>query len=326
MSQLITCMGEILIDFLPIQEDARTTGFRMYPGGAPFNVAVGAARLGRPTAFAGKLATDFFGRYLRAYAEQQGVDTRFLIPAEAQSTLAFVAMEGSEPAYAFYGEGAADTLLAVDELPAALFAETGILHFGSISLLRGITPAAVLATVERLKGRALLSFDPNLRPSLVNDEPAYRALLARLFALADVVKLSAADLHWLAPGRAVADAAADLLAHGPALVVVTQGGEGVLALRGRDQWRVPTFPVQVVDTVGAGDSFSGGLLAGLGERGVTSRAALAALSAADLAATLRFAAAVAALTCTRAGADPPRRAEVDAFLAAQGGAPAGGLT
>lgn len=317
MSRLITSMGEILVDFLPIQEGEQTTGFRMHAGGAPFNVAVGSARLGQPTAFAGKISSDIFGRYLRAHAEREGVDTRFLVPSDAPSTLAFVAMKGGEPAYAFYGEGAADTLLAVEELPEALFQETGILHFGSISLLRGTTPAAVVATAERLKGRALLSFDPNLRPGLVRDAAGYRALLARLFALADVVKLSAADLGWLAPGRPVEQAAADLLAQGPGLVAITRGGAGVLAGRGAALWPVPGFTVRVVDTVGAGDSFSGGLLAELARRGVTSRAALDALSAAELTATVRFAAAVSAVNCTRAGADPPRRAEVEQFLAGQ---------
>ncbi len=315
MTRLLTSMGEILIDFLPITEGGQTTGFQMHAGGAPFNVAVGMARLGQPTAFASKVATDFFGRYLHAHLTHEGIDPRFLIPTDAQSTLAFVAMEGGEPSYAFYGEGAADTLLTPDDLPAALFEETGILHCGSISLLRGTTPQAVLATVERLKGHALISFDPNLRPGLVHDEAGYRALLDRMFALADVVKLSSMDLGWLAPGRSVGDMVTDLLARGPGLVAITQGGTGVLVLRGEDRWMVPSFRVPVVDTVGAGDAFSSGLLAGLAERGVTSRAALDHLPEAELVATLRFATAVAAITCSRAGSNPPRRAEVQAFLA-----------
>jgi fructokinase len=315
MRRLLTAMGEILIDFLPLEAQGQTTGFEMHPGGAPFNVAVGLARLDQPAAFASKVATDFFGRFLQAPVEREGIDPRFLLSAEGQSTLAFAAMEGGETTYAFYGEAAADTLLTADEVPPALFEETAILHCGSISLLRGSTPQAVLATVERLKGRALISFDPNLRPGLVRDEAGYRALLDRLFALADVVKLSSMDLGWLAPGRAVGDLAADLQARGAGLVAVTQGGAGVLVLRGDDHLMVPAFRVPVVDTVGAGDAFSAGLLAGLAEHGVTSRAALDALYIDDLVATLRFAAAVAALTCARAGADPPRRAEVRAFLA-----------
>jgi fructokinase len=216
-------------------------------------------------AFAGKVATDFFGRSRRAHVEAEGIDTRFLIDADALSTLAFVAYEDGEPAYSFYGEGAADTLLTAADLPPALFETTSMLHFGSISLLRGSTPGAVLFVAERLKGRALLSFDPNLRPNLVRDEASYRALLARLFGLADLVKVSAADLNWLIPGRPVAQAAADLLAHGPALVVITLGGDGALGLRAgeAEPFRIPGMPIAVAVTIGAGDSFNGGLLAAL---------------------------------------------------------------
>lgn len=315
MTQFLTAMGEILIDFLPLDAGGSVPGFLMYPGGAPYNVAVGLARLGQPVAFAGKVATDLFGRFLQAQVAREGIDPRFLLPADGPSTLAFAAMENGDATWAFYGEGAADTLLTAAEVPAALFAETAILHCGSISLLRGTTPQAVLATVERLKGRALISFDPNVRPGLIGDAGGYRAVLDRLFALADVVKLSAADIGWLAPGQPVGAVATDLQARGAGLVAVTQGGAGVLVLRGDDRLMVPALRVPVVDTVGAGDAFSAGLLAGLAERGVTSRAALDGLYMDDLVATLRFAAAVAALTCTRAGADPPRREEVRAFLA-----------
>ncbi|HMA33256.1 MAG TPA: carbohydrate kinase [Chloroflexia bacterium] len=315
MTGLVTTMGEILVDFLPQTEAGQLIGFRMHPGGAPFNVAVGVGRLGQPVAFAGKLAGDLFGHYLQAHVVQEGIDTRFLRSGAGQSTLAFVAMENGEPAFAFYGDGAADTRLEAAEIPAALFTETRIFHCGSISLLRGSTPAAVLATAERLHGHALLSFDPNIRPGLVDDAPAYRALLDRLFALADIVKLSAVDLTWLAPGWEAPAIVAEFAQRGPALLLVTQGSQGVLARRGADTWRVPAYPVAVVDTVGAGDAFSAGLLAGLAERGIYSRAQLLALPVADLLATIQFAGAVAALTCTRPGADPPRRAEVMDFLA-----------
>jgi fructokinase len=311
--RLITCIGEILIDFLPLMEGGRTVGFKMHPGGSPFNVAVGLARLGEPVAFASKISSDLFGRFLGDYLQSEGIDARFALPSDAPSTLAFVAMEDGEPVYAFYGDGAADTLLTPQEIPAALFEETAILHFGSISLLRGTTPGAVLSAAERLKGRALLSFDPNVRPGLVRDEAGYRALLDRLFALAAVVKISAADLVWLLPGRPVHKAIAELAARGPALVVVTQGSKGVLARRGTEAWDVPAFPVEIVDTVGAGDSFSAGMLAGLTERGVTSRAALEQIEPQEIEAVLRFAAAASALTCTRPGADPPTQMEVAAL-------------
>ncbi len=314
---MLTAIGEILIDFLPQITDGRTTGFRMAPGGSPLNVAVGLARLGAPTAFAGKVADDFFARFLRSYVEQEGIDTRFLMGTPGQSTLAFVAMEQGDPAYAFYGDQTADTLLAPGELPPAFYAETRLLHFGSISLLRGSTPAAIVAAAERMRGRALISFDPNVRPGLVRDEPAYRALLDRCIGLTDLLKVSAADLAWLMPGQPPEAAAAALTARGPKLVVVTLGADGGLARRGAEIWRIPPYRVAVVDTVGAGDAFSAGLLAGLAERNVFSTAALASLPADEVTAALRFGGAVAALTCTRAGADPPRRPEVVAFLGAQ---------
>jgi fructokinase len=277
-------------------------------------VAVGLARLEQAVAFSSKISTDLFGRYLREYIVQERIDARFLVPSDAQTTLAFVVIEQGEPAFLFYGDGTADTLLTASELPVALFEETGILHFGSISLLRGVTPAAVLQVVERLKGRALLSFDPNIRPGLVNDPNSYRTLLDRLFSLADMVKLSSADIAWLAPGQSIEEVAADLLARGPTLVTVTQGSRGVLALHGSERRIVPGFSVQVADTVGAGDAFSAGLLAGLAERGVNSRVLLEELPAEELTSALRFAAAVAALTCTRSGADPPRRNFVERYL------------
>ncbi len=316
----ITCLGEVLADLLPIEEAGETTGFRMHPGGSLLNVAVAAARLGSPVALAGRISTDFFGRYLRAYVEGEGVDTRWLLDTAAPSTLAFVAMETGDPVFTFYGEGAADTLVAPEDLTEALFSETGILHAGSISLLRGITPTAVVAACERLAGSALISLDPNLRPALVADEPAYRALLDRLLGLADVVKVSAADLAWLVPGERPEDAARRLLAAGPALVVVTRGSEHAIALRGDpaspELLAVDSFPVAVVDTVGAGDAFTAGLLTWLAERDVTSRPRLAGLATRDLTSALRFASAVAALNCARAGADPPARPEVEALLRA----------
>lgn len=321
---LITCMGEILIDFLPVDEGTRTVGFRMHPGGSLLNVAVASARLGGRSALVTKTGTDFFGRYLRAFVQDEGVDTRWLSEMAAPSTLGFVTLDGGEPDFTFYGEGAADTRLTLDDLSNEIAAETAILHVGSISLLRGSTPATVIAACERMRGRALLSLDPNLRPSLVKDEPAYRATLETLFGLVDVIKVSAADLAWLAPGRDVADVAIDLLDRGPALVAVTLGEAGAIAVRrtadGAATTTVPGVMVVVADTVGAGDSFDGGLLTRLAELGVTSRTALMRLSEGEMTEALRFAVAVAALSCTRPGANPPRRAEVDAFLAIPVGA------
>lgn len=320
---LITCLGEALVDFLPIDEGGRTVGFRFHPGGSLLNVAVAAARLGGRPALVTKTGTDFFGRYLRTFIEGEGIDTRWLSEIPAPTALGFVAFEDGEPDFTFYGEGTADTLLTLDDLSDELVAETAILHVGSISLLRGSTATTVVAACKQMRGRALLSLDPNLRPALVQDETAYRATLDAVVGLVDVIKVSAADLAWLAPGRSISEAAMELLDRGPALVAVTRGEAGVHVTRrtadGIATTAVPGFEMTVADTVGAGDSFEGGLLTRLAEHGVTSRPALERMTEGELADVLRFAVAVAALNCTRPGADPPGRADVDAFLAGSRG-------
>ncbi|GHO81195.1 fructokinase [Ktedonobacter sp. SOSP1-85] len=320
MRRLITCVGECLIDFMPLREGQHSLGygvdFRMYAGGSIFNVAVALARLEQPTAFACKVADDYFGQYLRTYMQREQIDTRFLVEAPGtHTTLAFVAEQDGHPTFSFYGEGAADALLMANEIPEALYIETRILHFGSISLLRGSTPQAVLYILEKLRGKALLSFDPNLRPNLVQDERAYRELLRRAFSLADIVKCSDADLEWIYPGLGNEEALAELLRQGPALAVITQGGQGAIAARiGGPVVRVPVFPVEITDTVGAGDSFCAGLLARLSELGIDERARLKSLTPEQLSQVLRFASGVSALNCTRTGANAPQRAEVEAFL------------
>lgn len=313
MTVQFTAIGEILVDFTPVVEGGATAGFRMHPGGSPANVAVGLARLGARVEFAGKVSTDFFGRFLLAHLEREGVGTRFLSRTAAPSTLAFVAMADGEPLYAFYGEGAADTRLLPEDLPEAI-THTRFLHFGSISLLREPAASTIAGLVKRLRGRAVLSCDPNIRPALIADAAAYRDRLGTLLASADIVKISATDLRWFDPDRSVEDAAAALQAAGPALVVVTQGAMGAYVRTASQEMRIPAHQVEVVDTVGAGDAFTSGLLFRLAEKGVTTRFDLTQAQAGLLEDSLRFAAASAALTCTRPGADPPRLEQVHEVL------------
>ena len=339
MSTLVTCMGESLIDFVPLiatdrsesvagagdgkPEDrgkvlpgsAVSTDFRMHSGGSILNVAVGLARLGHHVAFAGKIAEDFFGHHLLLTLKTEGVDTRFVSTAKAQTALAFVAMEEGEPVYSFYGDGTADTLLTADDVPVSLYQETALLHVGSVSLLRGTTPATVLETFERLKGKALLSLDPNIRVSLIHDEAAYRALLQRLIALTDILKLSNVDLAWLMPGVSMEESLLHLCGLGPALVIITQGEKGVLARSGSSQaLHISTYPITVIDTVGAGDTFCAGVLARLADEAILSRERVLALTEQELQAVISFASAAAALNCTREGANPPHRSEVEHYL------------
>ncbi len=312
----VTAIGEILVDFTPIVEEGRTVGFRMHPGGSPFNVAVALARLGVPVEFAGKVSTDFFGRFLMDVLTREGVGTRFLRRSDAPTTLAFVALEGGEPSFAFYGAGAADTLLSADELPEDIVTSP-VLHCGSISLLRGVTADTIVTLVARMRRTSFLSCDPNIRPSLVADPDEFRRTLRELFASSDVVKMSAADASWIFPDRPLPGVASEVLGLGAAMAVITRGSRGASAWTAATSAEVGAPQVPVVDTVGAGDAFTAGLLYALDELGATSRPALEGLTAASLHRVLRIASAAAALTCTRAGADPPRRRELLDFLEAR---------
>lgn len=313
MTALFATIGEVLIDFTPVMEDGRAVGFRMHLGGSPCNVAVALARLGGSVEFVAKASIDLFGRFMIEQLQREGVGVRWLTRARAPSTLAFVVLEGKEPSYAFYGAGAADTLLEPADLPAQVATST-VLHFGSISLLQNPTSRTIISLVEKLRGQVLLSFDPNIRPSLVHDEAAYRKTLEQMCAAADIVKLSATDARWWAPERPLPELATDILSLGPALVVITRGADGAYARTARVQTQAPAPVVRVVDTVGAGDAFTAAMLFTLIEKRVTSRATVETLDARSLQATVEVAAAAGALTCTRAGADPPRREELDTFL------------
>jgi fructokinase len=177
-----------------------------------------------------------------------------------------------------------------------------------------------LVEQEHKRGRVTVSYDPNVRPALLGDAARARPDIERLVALSDVVKASDEDLRWLYPDRPDEDVAHAWLASGPALVVVTRGGAGVYAVSAGLELRRRAVPLDLVDTVGAGDSFTSGLLDGLHRAdlvGGARRDSLAAIDEATLGSVVDAAALIAAITCSRPGADPPTRAEVDAALAAQ---------
>jgi fructokinase len=301
---MIVSCGEALIDFIPIRAEDGEWAYRPAAGGSPYNVALALGRLGAEAGFMGGLSTDFFGTLLLGALEESKVDLSHTVRTDRPTVLAFVSFGNGEPQYAFYDEGSAARLFDPAEArPIGL--EVECLHAGSISLIG--EPAA--SNIERLfladAGRRVLSIDPNVRPSLVCNEPAYRPRLDRMLGAADIVKVSRADLDWLAPGRDPSEWARARIERGTALVVLTAGSEGARAITASLDVRQPAVPVKVVDTVGAGDAFTAGLLRALQNRGLLRRGALGSISEPDLRAALEFAARIAALTCTRAGADPP---------------------
>jgi fructokinase len=317
---MIVCCGEALIDMVPGGDGPDS--FVAKPGGCPLNTAIAAARLGARVEFLGRIGTDLFGEQLASALEADGVGLRLVARSGEPATLAFVRRDDRGNArYAFYSKGAADRSLSASDLPASLGADAAFLALGSISLLQEPAGGAIESLAERESGRGVaVSLDPNIRPSLVEDREAYMRRLERVIAIAAIVKASDDDLEWMFPGMGVEAAMDRLLGMGPALVAVTLGAKGAIALGRSGRARVGAFPVDVVDTIGAGDTFHAALLARLDSSGgARGRAALASLDSAALEGALEYAAAAAALDCSRPGADPPRAPELEAFLRARGG-------
>ncbi|WP_043724313.1 carbohydrate kinase family protein [Micromonospora maris] len=297
---MVTVLGEAVVDLVQ-GPDGR---FTAHPGGSPLNVAVGLARLGVPATLLARFSTSRFGRILRAHADANGVDLRHAVDTDDPATLAIASLDDDGVAtYDFYVDGTADWQWRDDELSPALTSR-GILHTGSLAVFRSPGADRVADALRTARAeRALISIDPNIRPGLLGTPAQARARVEELIRLAHLVKASEEDIAWLYPGRPVEDVLRHWRDLGAALTVVTLGAGGALALSGTRTFRQPAPAVEVVDTIGAGDAFTAGLLAAL------SRAA-SGWPNEEIAAALRYAVEVAAVTCTRAGADPPYRHEL----------------
>ncbi|SMF29547.1 fructokinase [Tistlia consotensis] len=301
--------GEALWDLFAVEAE-HSLRFDARIGGSPFNVAVGLARLGQPAALFTGISTDRLGTRLVEALDREGVATDLLVRSARPSTLSLVDLGADGvPVYAFYGEGAADRSVRPDQLPA-LGPEVWGLHAGSYSLAVEPVGSSLLALIEREAGRRLVSLDPNVRLTVEPDTGLWRDRVDRFLRLSDLVKVSDEDLALLYPGTGAAEIAGHWLSAGAGLVVVTRGAEGAEAFSAAGRVAMPGRPVAVVDTVGAGDTFQAALIAGLAEAGVRRRAALDALDREQVGRLLDFAVGAAAITCTRRGADLPRRAEL----------------
>lgn len=312
---MIVCTGEALMDMVPDGE--KPDAFLARPGGCPYNTAIAASRLGAKVSFMGRLGTDFFGARLFDRLAANGVDVGSVARRDQGATLAFVSRSPEGDArYAFYSEGAADRSFAPEDLPARLPPEARFLMLGSITMLQEPLASTVESLAARERESLLVSFDPNIRPTLIADRGAYLARFERWTAMSAIVKISSDDLEWLYPGYSFEAGVERLRELGPSLVVATLGREGAVARNARVEARAPAFAVKVADTIGAGDTFHAALLARLDEERVRTRSDLEGLDERTLAGMLRFANAAAAVNCTRTGAEPPSRAETLEFLAA----------
>ncbi len=305
---MIVCAGEALIDMLPRRSTTGEEAFAPYPGGAVLNTAVALGRLGVPTGFLSGLSTDLFGVLLEGALGASRVDASLCVRSARPTTLAFVRLAAGQARYAFYDEGTALRTLTPADLPA-LPEAVGALFLGGISLVFEPCAAAFEALAAREAGRRAIVLDPNVRPSFVADEAGYRARIDRLIALADVVKVSDEDLRWLAGDGETGALARSVLARGPSLVCVTKGAEGATAHTAEAAVSVPSARAEVVDTVGAGDTFDAGLMASLHGAGLL-RPGLPGLREGALREALTLGARAAAVTVSRAGADPPWASEL----------------
>ncbi len=297
----VTVVGEAIVDLVPGESAG---AFVAYPGGSPYNVAVGLARLGCPTALLARLSDTAFGRILHAHAAAEGVDLTCAPLSAEPTTLAVVSVDEQGRAdYDFYVTGTSDWHWSQAEL--VLPPGTQVLHLGSLASWTPPGDALIHDLAARARAEeVLVSYDPNLRPRLQGDRAIAIGAVERSVAVAHVVKASADDLAWLHPGQAPAHIAGRWLDLGAELVVVTDGPEGAIAYRSaHSPLPCAARETTVVDTVGAGDAFTAGLLDALVRRDLHRPGRLGA----DLAPVLEDAVLVSSLTCERPGADPPRR-------------------
>ena len=318
------CLGELLIDFVSVEQDvplARLPGFAGAAGGAPANVAVGLARLGVSTGFIGKVGDDPFGEHLRETLEGEGVDIRYLRRAPGvRTTLAFVAARSDgRKDICFYRHPGADMLLSAEEVNGECVTSARLFHFGSVSLSRSPAREATMhgARVAREAG-LLVSYDPNWRPGLWSDHVEARGLIWEGMELATVVHCAQEEWEFITGTQDLEEGAARIRGTGASLVVVTQGAGGCYWDNGRSRGHTAGFRVEVVDPLGAGDGFVAAMLSQLMGEGVP---AAGEPGEERLGAVMRYANAAGALTCTKRGVIPalPTAAEVEGFLRRQAG-------
>ncbi|MCM2972045.1 carbohydrate kinase family protein [Larsenimonas suaedae] len=306
--------GEALFDFFVDDTESSHSGFSFnaIAGGSPFNVALGLARMKRNAGLLTGLANDFLGDRLYSVLEKEGVTTDYLVRLDAPTTLAMVA-PGSDgaPQYAFYGEKAADRSLEDVHLPALAETVSGI-HLGSYSLVVEPTAGTLMTLLERESKGRLVSLDPNIRLSIEPDVRRWQDRVEAFAAWAHLIKVSDEDIALLYPERTLEDVARSFLSERCRLVVVTRGGEGALAFtHDHEPIDIKGEPVELIDAVGAGDTFQAALLCWLDEQGMASPEGLAALKASHIEAMLHFCHKAAAVTCSRRGPDLPSRQDID---------------
>ncbi|HZR88305.1 MAG TPA: carbohydrate kinase [Bradyrhizobium sp.] len=307
---MILSCGDALIDFVPVAAADGGEAVRPVVGGSCLNIAVGLARLDVGTGFVGGIANDVFGRMIAQHAQASNVHLGLATRSDRQTTLAFVRMIAGESHYAFYDAQTAsrEWTYRRGSIP---FTTIEAVHVGSTTLVNENGAAETAALIADAKPTSTISFDPNCRPNLVKDKATYLGSMQAFAQDADIVRMSDVDFLYLYGDEAYGDRAEALFARGVTLFVVTRGTDGAEAWHRNAGYIKAEAPrIDVVDTIGAGDSFQAALLAALHRQDRLARAGLGELTADELRRALSFGCRCAAITCTRRGADPPRSSEV----------------
>jgi len=306
---MILCCGEALIDMLPRTTTLGEDAYAPYAGGAIFNTAIALGRLGVPTGFFTGLSDDMMGDILRKTLGESGVDYSYCATLSRPTTVAFVKLVDGHATYAFYDEGTAGRMITEAELPA-LGSDCEAIHFGAISLIPEPCGSTYEALLKREHDKRVISLDPNIRPGFIKDKDAHMGRIRRMAAMSDIVKFSDEDLAWFGLEGDEDALARHWLHHGAKLVVVTRGAEGAVGYTANHKVTVPSERVTVVDTVGAGDTFDAGVLASLKMQNLLTKQQVAKLSEDQIAKVLALGAKAAAVTVSRAGANPPWAKEI----------------
>ncbi|TJV40650.1 MAG: carbohydrate kinase [Mesorhizobium sp.] len=306
---MILCCGEALIDMLPRTTTQGEPAFAPYVGGAVFNSAIALGRLGAPAGFFSGLSSDLFGGQFRDALGASKVSSTYAHTSPRPTTLAFVRLDNGQATYTFYDENTAGRMLTIDDLPT-LGSEIEAMLFGAISLISEPAGSAYEAFMKREHEGRVMMLDPNIRPNFIPDKAKHLRRIRAMMAMADIVKLSDEDLNWFGEAGSHEDVVRNWLDRGPKLIVVTHGSEGAVGYTKDHAVTVMPEKVEVVDTVGAGDTFNAGILASLHEQGLLTKAAIAGLSQEAIRKALALGAKAAAVTVSRAGANPPWRHEI----------------
>ena len=296
---------------IPEQTIKGGSGFVPHAGGAIFNTAIGMGRLECRVGLMSGMSTDIFGQQLMAELTTSNVDTSNVILSDRPTTLAFVQLTDGQASYLFYDENSAGRMIEVEDMPYQLEAVTTFL-LGGISLHCDPGAEAYVRFAETHANGSVVMVDPNIRPSFISNEIRFRDRIERMLRLADIVKVSDEDLNWLFPeSETIEIKVARLQKLGPGIVVLTRGISGVKAWKPEgNPIFVDSLKVDVVDTVGAGDSFNAGFLTSLANAGLLNKGTIRLISESDIVSALNFGVRTAAITVGRVGANPPWRDEL----------------